>query len=46
VVVLTDAVCAVDVQPGDGDRALEELAAEGCEFSTTVATLRTMETPA
>lgn len=46
VVVLKDAVCAVDVQPGDGDRALDELAAEGCELSTTGATLRTMEAPA
>ena len=46
VVVLKDAVCAVDVQPGDGDRALDELAAEGCELSTTGATLRAMEAPA
>jgi nicotinamidase/pyrazinamidase len=29
VTVPTDAVAAVDVQPGDGDRALEELAAAG-----------------
>jgi nicotinamidase/pyrazinamidase len=34
-VVLRDAVCAVDVQPGDGDRALAELAFAGCEFATT-----------
>ena len=27
--VLTDAVAAVDVQPGDGERALSELAADG-----------------
>ena len=46
VVVLTDAVCAVDVQPGDGERALRELAAVGCEMSTTAATLRAMEAPA
>ena len=46
VVVLTDAVCAVDVQPGDGERALQELAAVGCELSTTAATLRAMEAPA
>ena len=46
VVVLKDAVCAVDVQPGDGDRALDELAAEGCELSTTAAMLRAMEAPA
>jgi nicotinamidase/pyrazinamidase len=43
VVILADAVCAVDVQPGDGDRALAELVAEGCELSTTAATLRAME---
>ena len=46
VVVLTDAVCAVDVQPGDGQRAVDELAAEGCELSTTAATLRAMEASA
>lgn len=46
VVVLKDAVCAVDVQPGDGDRALAELVAEGCELSTTSATLGAMEAPA
>jgi len=46
VVVLKDAVCAVDVQPGDGERALQELASEGCELSTTATTLRAMEAPA
>jgi nicotinamidase-related amidase len=46
VVVLTDAVCAVDVQPGDGGRALDELEAAGCELSTTAAALRAMEAPA
>lgn len=30
--VLTDAVAAVDLQPGDGDRALEELRAAGVEL--------------
>ena len=30
--VLTDAVAAVDVQPGDGDRALAELAAAGAHL--------------
>jgi len=45
VVVLQDAVCAVDVQPGDGERALQELASEGCELSTTATTLRAMEAP-
>jgi nicotinamidase/pyrazinamidase len=46
VVVLTDAVCAVNVQPGDGGRALDELEASGCELSTTAAALREMEAPA
>jgi nicotinamidase/pyrazinamidase len=46
VVVLVDAVCAVNVQPGDGDRALAELAAAGCELSTTSATLHAMEAAA
>ena len=35
VVVLRDAVCAVDVQPGDGARALAELLSAGCEIATT-----------
>lgn len=43
VVVLLDAVCAVNVRPGDGDRALAELAAAGCELATTGAVLRAME---
>jgi nicotinamidase/pyrazinamidase len=34
VVVLEDAVRAVDVQPGDGKRALEELRAAGARFVT------------
>jgi nicotinamidase/pyrazinamidase len=46
VVVLADAVCAVNVRPGDGDRALAELAAAGCELATTDAVLRQMETAA
>jgi nicotinamidase/pyrazinamidase len=46
VVVLEDAVCAVNLQPGDGDRALAELEAEGCRISTTSATLRAMEAAA
>jgi nicotinamidase/pyrazinamidase len=46
VVVLEDAVCAVNAQPGDGDRALAELEAEGCRISTTSVTLRAMEAPA
>jgi len=43
VVVLADAVCAVDVRPGDGARALAELAAAGCELATTTALLRALE---
>jgi nicotinamidase-related amidase len=43
VVVLTDAVCAVNVEPGDGERALAELAEDGCELSTTTAVLRSLE---
>lgn len=43
VVVLTDAVRAVEVRPGDGERALAELAAAGCALATTGATLRDME---
>jgi len=46
VVILADAVCAVNVQRGDGDRALAELMAEGCELSSTAATLRAIEAPA
>ena len=46
VVILADAVCAVNVQPGDGERALAELVAEGCELSTTAATQDAMEAPA
>jgi nicotinamidase/pyrazinamidase len=46
VVVLTDAVCAVDVRPGDGARALAELAAAGAELASTDAVLATVERPA
>lgn len=35
VAVLTDAIAAVDVQPGDGDRALEEMKTAGATFTTT-----------
>ena len=40
VVVLSDAVCAVNVRPGDGERALRELAAAGCRAATTGEVLR------
>jgi nicotinamidase/pyrazinamidase len=33
--VLTDAVAAVDLEPGDGERALAELAAAGVALTTT-----------
>jgi nicotinamidase/pyrazinamidase len=42
VVVLADAVCAVNVEPGDADRALAELEHAGCELATTDAVLRAM----
>jgi nicotinamidase/pyrazinamidase len=35
--VLTDAVAAVDLEPGDGERALAELAAAGVALTTTGA---------
>ena len=35
--VLPDAVAAVDVEPGDGDRALAAMRAAGVEISATVA---------
>ena len=35
VTVLTDAVAAVDVQPGDGERALAEMAEAGCTLATS-----------
>jgi nicotinamidase/pyrazinamidase len=37
VTVLTDAVAAVDLEPGDGERALAELAAAGVALTTTGA---------
>lgn len=43
VAVLTDAVRAVDVQPGDGERALREMAAAGAEMTTTEEVLAAME---
>ena len=43
VVVLDDAVCAVNLQADDGRRALAELAAAGCTMTTTGGVLRAME---
>lgn len=43
-VILADAVCAVNVQPGDGDRALAQLAAAGGGLSTTDDVRRALET--
>ena len=43
VVVLTDAVCAVNLRPGDDARALEELAAAGCTLATTAEVLHALE---
>ena len=42
VVVLDDAVCAVNLQADDGQRALAELAAAGCTLTSTGEVLRTM----
>ena len=33
--VLTDGIAAVELEPGDGERALEEIAAAGVELSTS-----------
>ena len=35
VVVLADAVCAVDVTPGDGERAMAEMRRLGAQFATS-----------
>jgi nicotinamidase/pyrazinamidase len=43
VVVLRDAVCAVNVTPGDGAAALDELAAAGAEIATTDEVLVCLE---
>jgi len=43
VVVLRDAVCAVNVQPGDGAAALSELASAGADLATTDEVLASME---
>jgi nicotinamidase/pyrazinamidase len=37
--VITDAIRAVDVNPGDGDRALEEMQAAGAKLATSEAVL-------
>ncbi len=43
VVVLRDAVCAVNVQPGDGAASLSGLAAAGADLATTEEVLVAME---
>jgi nicotinamidase/pyrazinamidase len=43
VVVLRDAVCAVNVQPGDGAAALCELASAGADLATVDDVLASME---
>jgi nicotinamidase/pyrazinamidase len=45
VVICRDAVCAVNVRPGDGERALVELASAGCEISTTEDVLSSIRVP-
>ena len=42
VVVLDDAVCAVNLQADDGRRALAELAAAGCTMTSTDGVQRAM----
>jgi nicotinamidase/pyrazinamidase len=34
VVVLQDAIAAVDLKPGDGERAIDEMRAAGATFAT------------
>lgn len=41
VTVLADAVAAVDVKPGDGQKALERMRAAGAEVDSSAALLRT-----
>ena len=43
VVVLSDAVCAVNLRPGDGDRALAEIAAAGGTLATSAEVLHALE---
>lgn len=45
VVILRDAVCAVNVQPDDGEKALSELAAAGAELAQTDEILAALESP-
>jgi nicotinamidase/pyrazinamidase len=45
VVVLRDAVAAVDARPGDGERALGELAGAGCGIATTGEVIAALEHP-
>jgi nicotinamidase/pyrazinamidase len=42
VVILTDVVRAVEVQPGDGQRALDEMASAGATLTTSDRVLATM----
>lgn len=43
VAVLTDAITGIDVQPGDCDRALEEMCAAGAHVTTSTAWLETVQ---
>ena len=43
VAVLTDAITGIDVQPGDCDRALEEMSAAGAHVTTSTAWLETVQ---
>ena len=42
VTVITDAIAAVDLTPGDGARALAAMAAAGADFAATEAVLATL----
>ena len=46
VAILADAVRAVNVEPGDDERALAELVAAGCSLTPTTATLRALQAAA
>lgn len=43
VTLVTDAIAAVDIKPGDGDRALAEMRAAGAAFATTVEVMQMLK---
>jgi nicotinamidase/pyrazinamidase len=46
VVVLRDAIAAVDVQPGDGERAMARMQAAGARFADSAETMHGLESAA